>query len=58
MPPQPKKPRGKNGPRCFAMRPIDGDSKACHFEWLFDTDLKGWIPQSIVDKALSGAQFD
>jgi len=58
MPPQPKKVRGENGPGCFAMRPIDGDPKACHFEWLLDTDLKGWIPQSIIDKALSGAQFD
>ena len=40
MPPQPKKVRGENGPGCFAMRPIDGDPKACHFEWLLDTDLK------------------
>ena len=29
MPPQPKKVRGENGPGCFAMRPIDGDPKAC-----------------------------
>lgn len=27
-------------------------------QWLLDTDLKGWIPQYVIDKALSGAQFD
>eukprot|EP00091_Calanus_sinicus_P004103 TRINITY_DN14307_c0_g1_i1.p1 TRINITY_DN14307_c0_g1~~TRINITY_DN14307_c0_g1_i1.p1 ORF type:complete len:101 (-),score=31.29 TRINITY_DN14307_c0_g1_i1:92-394(-) len=58
MPPQPKKVRGENGPGCWAMRPVDGDPNMCLFQWLLDTDLKGWIPQSIIDKALSGAQFD
>jgi hypothetical protein len=58
MPPQPKKIRGENGPGCWAMRPVAGDPHQCVFEWLLDTDLKGWIPQSIIDKALSGAQFE
>lgn len=58
MPPQNKKVRGENGPGCWAMRPVDGDPNLCLFQWLLDTDLKGWIPQSIIDKALSGAQFD
>jgi len=58
MPPQPKKVRGENGPGCWAMRPVDGDPNKCLFQWLLDTDLKGWIPQYIIDKALSGAQFD
>jgi len=58
IPPQPKKVRGENGPGCFAMRPVEGDPDLCLFQWLLDTDLKGWIPQSIIDKALSGAQFD
>jgi len=58
MPPQYKKVRGENGPGCWAMRPVDGDKNMCLFQWLLDTDLKGWIPQSIIDKALSGAQLD
>eukprot|EP00092_Neocalanus_flemingeri_P066212 GFUD01080632.1.p1 GENE.GFUD01080632.1~~GFUD01080632.1.p1 ORF type:complete len:584 (-),score=214.52 GFUD01080632.1:166-1821(-) len=58
MPPQHKKVRGENGPGCFAMRPVEGDPELCLFQWLLDTDLKGWIPQSVIDKALSGAQFD
>jgi len=58
MPPQPKKVRGENGPGCWAMRQVEGSPDMCLFQWLLDTDLKGWIPQSIIDKALSGAQFD
>jgi hypothetical protein len=51
-------PRGENGPGGWAMRSITGDPRRCLFEWLLDTDLKGWIPQSIIDAALSGAQFE
>lgn len=58
MPPQPKRVRGENGPGCWAMRPVDSDPEKCLFQWLLDTDLKGWIPQSIIDKALCGAQLD
>ena len=35
-----------------------GDPSRCHFRWLLDTDLKGWIPRNIIDAALSGAQLD
>jgi len=58
MPAQPKKVRGENGPTCYVFTPIEGQPDKCHFRWLLDTDLKGWIPQSIIDKALSGAQLD
>lgn len=40
------------------MRPVPGNPDQCQFEWLLDTDLKGWIPQYIIDSALAGAQFD
>merc|ERR1740137_335156 len=58
IPPQPKKVRGENGPGCFAMLPVEEDPDMCLFQWLLDTDVKGWIPQSIIDKFISGAQFD
>ncbi|TRY68621.1 hypothetical protein TCAL_12158 [Tigriopus californicus] len=58
MPSQPKKVRGENGPGGWAMRPVPGEPDECTFQWLLDTDLKGWIPQSVIDAALSGAQFD
>ena len=50
--------RGENGPGGWAIRGVAGDASKCHFQWLLDTDLKGWIPQSIIDNALSGAQLD
>jgi len=55
---QDKRIRGDNGPGCWVMRPVQGRWDQCTFQWLLDTDLKGWIPQAIVDKALSGSQFD
>lgn len=58
MPPQKQKVRGENGPGCFAMRPAGPEGDKCLFQWLLDTDLKGWIPQAIIDKALTGAQLD
>merc|ERR550534_1007669 len=42
----------------WAMRPVEGHPDRCLFQWLLDTDIKGWIPQSIIDKALSGTQFE
>lgn len=58
MPAQPGRVRGENGPGCWVMRPVESDPNKCLFQWLLDTDLKGWIPQSIIDKALCGAQLD
>jgi len=58
MPVQHKKVRGENGPTCYALYPVEGSPDKCLFKWLLDTDLKGWIPQSIIDKALSGAQLE
>ena len=58
MPPQQGRVRGENRPGCFLIRPDPGDAGASTFQWLLDTDLKGWIPQTIIDKALSGVQLD
>ena len=58
MPPHQGRVRGENRPGCFLISPVPGDPQASVFQWLLDTDLKGWIPQSIIDKALSGVQLD
>lgn len=58
MPPQRGRVRGENGPTCWALRPVATCPDTCLFQWLLDTDLKGWIPQRVIDKALSGAQLD
>uniref|UniRef100_A0A2P2I6W5 StAR-related lipid transfer protein 3-like n=1 Tax=Hirondellea gigas TaxID=1518452 RepID=A0A2P2I6W5_9CRUS len=48
--------RGENGPGCWAFcepRSAPGEATECTFHWLLETDLKGWIPRSIVDSALA-----
>ncbi|KAK4884775.1 hypothetical protein RN001_001046 [Aquatica leii] len=35
--------RGENGVGCWAMRPIPGQLDKCIFEWVLNTNLKGWI---------------
>ncbi|XP_045625227.1 stAR-related lipid transfer protein 3 isoform X2 [Procambarus clarkii] len=50
--------RGDNGPGCFVFHPADEAPKKCHFQWLLDTDLKGWIPQYVIDQTLTYAMTD
>ena len=41
------------------MRPSpSGDPGQTLFQWLLDTDLKGWIPRNIIESALTGTCFD
>jgi len=58
MPAQKGYVRGENGPGCWLMKPIPNEPNKCIFQWLLDTNLKGWIPQSIIDTALSFAMCD
>ncbi|XP_069835284.1 steroidogenic acute regulatory protein, mitochondrial-like isoform X2 [Dendropsophus ebraccatus] len=58
MPPQKGIIRAEAGLTCIVLRPIEGDSGKTHFTWLLNLDLKGWIPQSVTDKALSQSQTD
>lgn len=40
------------------MRPLNDNADACTFEFLLNTDLKGWIPQTVVDAALISVLFE
>ena len=40
------------------MRPIEGEPERCVFEWLLNVDLKGWLPNYVVDSALSTVMLD
>lgn len=50
--------RGENGVGCMVMRPLPDDNNKCQFLWLFNTNLKGWIPQYILDAASVGILVD
>lgn len=49
--------RAENGVCCLYMSAKDNENQS-HFEFILDTNLKGWIPQSVLDKALGGTLFD
>ena len=40
------------------MLALPGELDKCQFQWLLDTDIKGWIPRSIIDAAIAGMQLD
>ncbi|XP_065839190.1 uncharacterized protein [Oscarella lobularis] len=46
--------RGLNGPGGYVMNAVADDPGRTRLIWVLDTDLKGWIPQYLIDKALSG----
>ncbi|KAF4522698.1 hypothetical protein B566_EDAN012715 [Ephemera danica] len=50
--------RGHSGPNCYVMRSIPECPDECTLHWLLDTDLRGWVPQYMVESALSGAMLE
>ncbi|XP_014236368.1 steroidogenic acute regulatory protein-like [Trichogramma pretiosum] len=44
--------RAESGVSFFASRRLENDSNKCQFIWVVNTDLKGWIPQKIVDMSM------
>lgn len=45
--------RAENGPGGWAIREAEGNPNRTEYVWLFDVDLKGWLPQSVIDTAMS-----
>ncbi|XP_068082059.1 stAR-related lipid transfer protein 3 [Anabrus simplex] len=50
--------RGENGPSCWIMRPVKESKSRCQLEWYLDTNLRGWLPQYVVDAAFSSIMLD
>jgi len=51
--------RGENGPNCWTMRSLSSaEPDRTLFQWVLDTDLKGWLPRAVIDSALCSAQMD
>ncbi|XP_069684700.1 steroidogenic acute regulatory protein, mitochondrial-like isoform X2 [Periplaneta americana] len=57
-PPLRKYIRAENGPNCWVFRPIPGKTDRCNFEFLSNINLKGWLPQYLVDSAMSSGMVD
>ncbi|XP_048419222.1 steroidogenic acute regulatory protein-like [Stegostoma tigrinum] len=57
MPPQKGFVRGETEISCIILHPADAKDKT-RFTWLLSMDLKGWLPKSLINQALSQAQID
>jgi hypothetical protein len=58
VPPNKQYVRGESGPSCWVLRPILDDEDQCVFQWLLNVNLKGWLPNSIVQSALTTSMLD
>lgn len=58
MPPQKAYVRGENGPSAWFIECIPGEPNMCRFHWLLNTDLKGWIPQYLIDQTLARVMLE
>lgn len=58
MPPQPQHVRGENRLSGWYFQPIDNKPDQCLLTIFVSTDIKGWIPQTIVDQALTGVLLE
>ncbi|NWY05552.1 STAR protein, partial [Nothoprocta ornata] len=43
---------------CMVLQPLDGDPGQTRLTWLLCVDLKGWIPTSVLQRALPQSQAD
>lgn len=47
--------RAENNLTCCAAETLLDDEGRCRFTWIIDTNLKGWIPQKVVDSSMADA---
>ncbi|XP_070174333.1 stAR-related lipid transfer protein 3-like isoform X2 [Littorina saxatilis] len=52
-PPSKKHIRGFNGPGGWVFKSVPGQPNKSIFIWVMNTDIKGWIPQRLMDQAAS-----
>ncbi|XP_073684072.1 steroidogenic acute regulatory protein, mitochondrial-like [Garra rufa] len=58
LPPQPGFVRAEDGPTCIVLEPLQDRPDCSRFIWLVNMDVKGWLPQSLLNKALPRVQED
>ena len=47
--------RAENGPCGYKLEPVN--SNRTKLLWIINSDLKGWLPQGVVDQSVSSAQL-
>ncbi|KAL1423128.1 hypothetical protein MTO96_021505 [Rhipicephalus appendiculatus] len=50
--------RGEQGPLLYMLAPSDTEMHRSKFQWLLNVNLKGWLPQYIIDKAMAKSMFE
>lgn len=45
--------RGLSGPSCIVLTPIKSNSHQSIFQFMVNTNIRGWIPQYVIDKSMS-----
>ncbi|CAF2818102.1 unnamed protein product [Rotaria sp. Silwood2] len=55
MPPNNNCVRAENGPTAYIVEKIDATT--CKFTWLLNVDLKGWLPQYLINSSLANVQL-
>jgi len=55
MPPKDNCVRGENGPTAYIVEKIDDTTSK--FTWILNVDLKGWLPQYLINSALANVQI-
>nr|XP_055032050.1 steroidogenic acute regulatory protein, mitochondrial [Misgurnus anguillicaudatus] len=58
LPPQQGFVRAEDGPTCIILHKLHHQPGKSRFIWLLNMDVKGWLPKSLVNKALPRAQLD
>ncbi|CAF0769189.1 unnamed protein product [Didymodactylos carnosus] len=48
--------RGENGPTAYIIEKIDDSTSK--FTWILNVDLKGWLPQYIINQSLASVQIE
>ncbi|XP_065054014.1 stAR-related lipid transfer protein 3-like [Rhopilema esculentum] len=50
--------RGENGPGGYIIKVIPNEADRCEFIWFLNTDIKGWIPKSVIDQTMASVMID
>lgn len=58
QPPKKTVVRGEQGPLLYMLAPSDSETHRSKFQWLLNVNLKGWLPQYIIDKAMAKSMLD